>query len=193
MKLRELQNSQKYIGLYVVDFGQYSSVGFTAEEVTELLESEKYSDCKVYKIHNARPDGTVELKGVQAQTFQLEMGMFFYSADLHTARGDFKNLVNLAVKTAPPCRAKVHLAEYNDDKFVTAVIYPAEYNDEISRWFLEGDYKTTGAAEGGIQAVQGYYDRQPKILDRHQLFAKSELQSRTGQELLANLKVAVQR
>jgi hypothetical protein len=59
MKLPELQNSQKYIDLYVVDFGQYCSVGFTAREVAELLESEKYSDCKVYKIHNARPDGTV--------------------------------------------------------------------------------------------------------------------------------------
>jgi hypothetical protein len=119
--------------------------------------------------------------------------MFFYSPDLHTAEGDFKNLVNMAVKTAPPCRAKVHLAKYDDNKFVTAIIYPAEYNDEMSRWFLDGDYKTSGVAEGGMEAVQRYYQQQPRILDKHQLFAKSEFHSRTGLELLANLKVAVQR
>ena len=90
-------------------------------------------------------------------------------------------------------RAKVHLARYGDDKFVTAVIYPAEYNDEFSSWFLEGGYKTSGPAEGGIEAVQRYYDQQPEILERHQLFGQSENISRSGQELLVNLKIAVQR
>ena len=62
MKLPELKKPDKYIGLYVVDFGNHSGVGFTASEVAELLESEKFKDCKVYKIHNAYPDGRLELK-----------------------------------------------------------------------------------------------------------------------------------
>jgi hypothetical protein len=119
--------------------------------------------------------------------------MFFYSTDLDTARRDFKTLVDLAVRTTPPCRAKVHLAKYSDDKCTVALIYPAEYDDEVSSWLLEGRYKTTGAAEGGIEAVQSYYDHNPKILERHQLFGKSDIISRTGQELLASTKVAVQR
>src|SRR4030042_1458063 len=149
MKLAELKNSEKYVGLYVFDFGDHCGFGFAAEEVAELFESEKYKNCKAYKIHRAYPDGRLELKGVRAEIFQLEGGMFFYSGDLKQAKRDFKALVNLAVKTAPPCRAKVHLAEYNDNKFVTALIYPAEYDDEINAWLLGGDYKTTGAAEGG--------------------------------------------
>lgn len=193
MKLPELQKPEKYVGLYIFDFGDHTGVGFTAEEVAELLESEKYKDGKVYKIHRAYPDGTLELKGVPTQTFQLEAGMFFYSSDIETAREDFKRLVNLAVRTAPPCRAKVNLAKYSDDKFVAALIYPAEYDDELSSWLLDGQYKTCGAAEGGINAVQSYYDYKPEILDRHQLFGKSESISRTGQELLAGLKLAVQR
>ena len=193
MKLPQLKNSDRYVGLYVVDFGDYSSVGFTAQEVAEILESEKFSHCKVYKIHNAYPDGRIELKGIPAETFQLEMGMFFYETKEQSAKSDFKNLVGLAVKTAPPCRAKVHLAKYTDDKFVTAVIFPAEYNDEISKWLLNIDYKTSAPAEGGIEAVQRYYDNKPQILARHQLFAESQLQNRTGTELLANLKLAVQR
>jgi len=188
-----LQKPDKYVGLYIFDFGDHAGVGFTAREVAELLESEKYKHGKVYKIHRAYPDGKLELKGVPAETFQLEAGMFFYSSDLETTRRDYKTLVDLAVRAAPPCRAKVHLTKYNDDKFAVALIYPAEYDDEISSWLLEGDYKTIGTAEGGTGAVQGYYDSAAEILDRHQLFAKSESISRTGEELLASVKVAVQR
>ena len=193
MKLPELKEPEKYVGLYIVDFGQYTSTGFTAIEVAELLESEKYKDCKVYKIHRAYPDGKLEIKGIPSDIFQLELGMFFYSSDLETSQRNFRELVNLAVKVAPPSRAKVHLAQYSRDKFVTAIIYPAEYNEEFSDWLLEGNYKTEGPAEGGIEAVQRYYNQQPEILERHQLFGQSENISRSGQELLENLKAAVQR
>ena len=193
MELPKLQNSEKYTGLYIFDFGDHTGIGFTAEEVAELLESEKYKDSKVYKIHRAYPDDTLELKGVPAQTFQLEAGMFFYSNALESSRGDFKKLVCLADKITPPCRAKIHLSKYDNDKYVVAFIYPAEYDDEFSSWLLDGQYKTSGAVEGGIGAVQSYFDDGPEILDRHQLFATPELISRTGQELLGSLKLAVQR
>jgi len=193
MKLPELEKPEKYVGLYIFDFGDNVGVGFTAEEVAELIESEKYSHGKVYKIHRAYPDGKLELKGVPAETFQLEAGMFFYSNDLETGRRDFKELVNLAVKTSPPCRAKVHLAKYSDDSFVVALIYPAEYDDEISSWLLDGEFRAAGVADGGVGAVQSYYDREAEILDRHQLFGTSESISRTGQELYTSLKLAVQR
>ena len=193
MKLPEIKQPEKYVGLYIFDFGDHTGVGFTAQEVAELLESERYKDCKVYKIYKAYPDGRLELKGVRPEIFQLEAGMFFYSNDHQTAGDNFKGLVHLAVKTSPPCRAKLHLAKYSENKFVTALIYPAEYDDEISTWLLEGNYKTTGQAQGGLEAVQQYYDKNPDVLDRHQLFDKSESISKTGDELLACLKLAVQR
>ncbi|MEE9370808.1 MAG: hypothetical protein V3W45_04975 [Sedimentisphaerales bacterium] len=193
MKLPKLQKPDKYVGLYIFDFGEHAGIGFTAQEVAELLESEKYKNGKVYKIHKAYPDGKLELKGIRAEIFQLEAGMFFYSNGLETAKADFKALVNLAIELGPPCRAKLHLAKYSDNKFAVALIYPAEYDDEISQWLLDGEYKTTGVAEAGSEAVQRYYDVKPQILDRHQLFGKSEFESRTGEELLANIKLAVQR
>jgi hypothetical protein len=193
MKLPELKNNEKYVGLYVVDFGDNTGVGFTAQEVAEILESEKYKDCKVYKIHNAFPDGSLELKGVRNEIFQLEAGLFFYEDNHLAAKADFKTLVSLAVKSAPPCRAKVQLAKYSDNKFATALIYPAEYDDEISRWLIDNDYKTKGAAEGGIGSVERYYQAKPEILERHQLTGQSAIESRSGAELLANLKTAVQR
>ncbi len=193
MELPELKKPEKYIGLYVVDFGDNSGVGFTAPEVAELLESEKYKDVKVYKIHNAYPDGRLELKGVPARTFQLEAGMFFYSEDAEKATANFRKLTDIAVTSSPPCRAKVHLAKYSPDKFVVALIYPAEYDHETSAWLLDNDYRTDGPAEGGTAAVTRYYHAKPEILEQHQLFAANELDSRTGEELLAATKIAVQR
>jgi len=193
MKLPELKKPEKYVGLYIVDFGDHTGVGFTAPEVAELLESEKYKHCKAYKIHGAFPDGTLEIKGIPSQTFQLETGMFFYAADIDTADTDFEKLTNLAITDTPPCRAKVHLSKYNQDKFVTAIIYPAEYDDEISAWLTNGLYKTSGQVEGGVDAVRRYYDSDIEIIERHQLFSSPAVEARTGEGLLAGVKVALQR
>jgi len=193
MKLPKLEKPDGYVGLYVVDFGDHTGVGFTAEEVAELFESERYKHCKAYKIHKAYPDGRLELKGVRREIFQLEAGICFHSDNIGIARDDYKRLVKLGVETDIPCKAKIHLAKYNDDKFAAALIYPAEYDDEVSGWLLEHNYKTTGAAEGGTAAVTRYYDAKPEILERHQLWGKSTVESRTGEELLAATKVAIQR
>jgi len=193
MKLPELEKPERYTGLYIFDFGDQAGVGFTAEEVAELLESERYRECKVYKIHRAYPDGRLEIKGVAAQTFQLESGMLFYSTTQEQARSDFKHLVSAAVAAEPPCRAKVHLVRYADDKFAVALIYPAEYEEEVSSWLLARAYRTAGAAEGGTGAVERYYRDAPEVLERHQLFSAGEAVSRTGAELLVSLKRAVQR
>lgn len=193
MKLPQIKNLDKYVDLYVVDFGDHSGIGFTADEVAELLESEKFKNIKVYKIYNAYPDGKMELKGVPNEIFQLEAGMFFYQFDQTAAESDFKKLISSAIIAAPPARAKVHLVKYSDGKFVTALIFPAEYNDEISRWLLDIDYKTAGSAEGGIEAVKRYYADEPEILQRHQLFGQQKFESLTGAELLAATKIAVVR
>jgi len=193
MKLPKLEKPDRYEGLYVFDFGDHAGVGFTAEEVAELLDSERYKEGKVYKIQRALPDGRMELRAVPAAVFQLEAGMLFYSADEATARSDFKRLVALAVRSTPPCRAKIQLARYAEDKFAVAIVYPAERDTEVSSWLLEGGYRTAGSAKGGIGAVERYYADKPEILETHQVFGASESISRTGQELLESVALAVQR
>lgn len=119
--------------------------------------------------------------------------MFFYSDTVGQAGSDFDRLADLAARGGFPCRAKMHLAKYSKDKFATAVIYPAEYDDEVSRWLLDRDYRTAGAAEGGIAAVEKYYHSSIEVLRRHQLFGKSQWVSRSGTQLLAGVKQALQR
>jgi hypothetical protein len=193
MKLPELKKAERYAGLYVLDFGDHTGVGFTAPEVAELLESEKYRDVKVYKIHKAYPDGRLELKSCPRETFQLEAGLFFYAGDEAAARDEYQRLVALAVTHRPPCKAKIHLAHPDEQTWVTALIYAAEYDDEVSSWLLAAGYYTAGLTEGGLSAVSAYYDRQAPILERHQLYGEPPVESRTGEDLLAGLKMAVQR
>ena len=47
MKLPKLERPDRYQGLYVFDFGDHAGVGFTAEEVAELLDSEKVATERV--------------------------------------------------------------------------------------------------------------------------------------------------
>jgi len=193
MNLPEIKNPDKYVGLYVVDFGESSSVGFTAKEVAELLESEKFGDIKVYKIHRALADGRMELKGVRNEIFQLEAGMFFYANDIEAAEGDFERLVDLAGAAGGPTKGKIHLANRSNGSFVTALIYPAEYDDEFSRWLIDGDYKTAGQVSGGVSTVQAYYDEGAEILRRYQVLGRSAHTDRSGAELFGSVKMAVQR
>jgi hypothetical protein len=192
MKLPGVQDAKKYMGLFVVDFGDHCGVGFVAEEVAELLESKEFADVQVYKIHRANPDGTMELKGINKETFQLEAGMFFHANDEQTARADFERLTAWADENLPPARCKVHLAN-NGDSFVTALIYPAEFDDAFSSWLLDGNYRTAGQIEGGTGAAQRYYDAGPNILERKQLWAVSSFETLQGEALMEATNRAIVR
>lgn len=191
MKLEKLENPEKYTGLYVVDFGDYTSSGFTGQEVEMLLESEKYASIKVYKIHNAYPDGTLELRGVPNEIFNLEGGMFFYSDNEFTANADYKRLLQIMAASQVPARAKVHLSRLQEALYAVALIYPAEADDDFARLLLDKDYKTTGQVCGGVEKVSQYYDADPQVLQRQQLI--SSRQSKDLRELYSTLKYAVQR
>lgn len=192
MKLPEVKNADKYRGLYVVDFGDHCGVGFTAEEVAELLESERFCDVQAYKIHRATPDGTMELAGVNKETFQLEAGMFFYAQNPDTAKDDFQRLNAWADQQHPPARCKVHLAGH-DDTCVTALIYPAEYDDAFSRWLLDANYFTTGLVESGTGAACGYYNTDWDILDQKQHWPASSVEHLRGEALMEAANRAIVR
>ena len=192
MKLPHVKEANRYVGLYVVDFRDHCGVGFTADEVAELLESERFGDVKVYRIYRAQPDGTMELKGVRRETFQLEAGMFFYAGDEKTARADFQRLLGCADTQAVPARAKVHLA-CQGEGYVTALIYPAEFDDAFTRWLLDGNYRTAGQVEGGTGASGRYYQAGWDILERRQLWPASSMERLGGEALMEATKRALVR
>ncbi len=194
MKLPELDSPESYGGLYVFDFGDHVAVGYTADEIAVLVESERFAGGKIYRIHRALPDGTMELQGVPRQRFQCEAGLFFLRADEHRARADFDELARLAAADGPPCRMKAHLARLAGPqaRLVTAIIYPAEYDPEVSAWLIRLDYRGGDTVEGGVSRVTDYYAAAPQVIDRRQWWPARSA-SRTADEVLATTHLALQR
>jgi len=197
MKLPQLQHPDRYRGLYVYDFGDWTAVGYTAEEIAILLESEATRGGAIYKIHRAWPDGRMELRGVPPERFKIESGMFFCRGDQEQAATDYAELINAARQTPPPCRTFVHLAErpgaLPPARFVTALIFPAEYEDEIAQWLLRIDYQGGDLVEGGPSHVTDYYAGAKTIIRREQLWSQASIPSRSADEVMSSIRRAVQR
>ena len=194
MKLPELESPESYAGLYVFDFGDQVAVGYTADEIAVLLESERYADGKVYRIHRALPDGTFELQGISRPQFQMEDGLFFYRATSEAARADFDALMQSSRDVAPPCRMKVQFAEIAGARlgFVTAMIFPAEFTQDVANWLNAISFNGGDVVEGGPSQVSGYYEASPTIVERQQLWA-ADSGSRSAEEVLNSTHLPVQR
>lgn len=196
MQIPKVDTPERYRGLYLFDFGDWTAIGYTAEEIAALLESEQYRNGKVYRIVRASPAGEFELKGVAAERFQLETALMFNRERLGDARADFAKLVEMGAAGAP-CRGFVHLTDRGTQtdvaRYVTALIYPAEYDDEVASWLLAEGFEGGDFVEGGVSAVTDYYREHHTILERAQLWSRSAIQSRSRDELLGSVRRAVQR
>lgn len=194
MKLPELESPERYTGLYVFDFGEQTAVGYTAAEVAVLLESERYAGGKVYRIHRALPDGTMELQGVPRERFQLEDGLFFYRGEPEAVQADLAELEGLAGETPPPCRMKVQTAVLagTPQRHVLAMIYPAEFTHDVAHWLERIGFNGGDLVEGGPSQVTTYYEAQPEVTQRRQLWPTAD-GTRSAEEVLATTHLAVQR
>lgn len=197
MKLPAVENPERYRGLYVFDFGEWTAVGYTADEIETLLQSEKYRGGAVYRIHRAYPDGRMELRGVAPERFHFESGMFFRRAELADARRDFDALLAAAERQPPPSRAYVHLAECRDPgaagRFLTALVYPAESDEDVAEWLLGVGFWGGDQVEGGVSHVTNYYDDLVRVIERRQLWSAATHSVRSAEEVLASVRRAVQR
>ncbi len=192
MKLPQTPTPEKYVGLYVIDFGTQCAMGYTAEEAAALLETEEYAQSKVYKIYRAYPDGRMELQAVTPQRFQLESGMFFHCRDEKSGQEEYRQLLRWAQEQAPPCRAKLQLAR-EADGLLLVLIYPAEYEQEIGRWLGASGFQGGGPVDAGISQVSRYYPRNLEMVQREQLWPAESLRARDLDELRACVGMELQR
>jgi len=194
MKLPQLSSPEWYTGLYVFDFGDQVAVGYTADEIAVLLESERFAGGKVYRIHRALPDGTLELQGVSPRTFQLEDGLLFYRLEAASAAVDFEALSRLADQTPPPCRMKVHLARLEGAHYphLTAILFPAEFTHDVAAWLERIGFEGGDFVEGGPSQVTDYNQSGAVVIRRRQLWPADNL-SRPAEEVLATTDRPIQR
>ncbi len=194
MKLPALTSPEKYTGLYVFDFGDQVAVGYTADEIAVLLESEKYADGKVYRIHRAQPDGSMELAGVSRERFRIEDGLLFHRSGIDEARADFEELIELASGSPPPCRLNLQLALTSGPghSYLTAAIFPAEFTHDVADWLNRIGFEGGDSVEGGPSRVTDYYSIRSAVVDRRQFWPVRD-DSRSAQEVLATTHLAIQR
>ncbi len=193
-RLPALRDPQRYVGLYIFDFGEHVSVGYTAEEIEHLLSEPRYADGQVYRIQRARLDGTVELRGVSPETWSRTTGMVFWFADEAEARSGLAVLLESPAALRPPGRVEAILCYRAGRELPCALVlrYLQELGDAVSSWLLRIDYTAGLAAEGGRNAVdQASIGAQE--LAREELTPPEELAPRSKEEVLASTHYAVQR
>jgi hypothetical protein len=194
MRLPPLRDPPQYAGLYVFDFGDHVSVGYTADEIRILLDSGRFRAGQAYRVHRAMPDGTIELLQVEHEALTREDGLLFYRHLVRDARRDFDQLVGLADNDPPPCRALAQLAKIHSagPGYLTALIFPAESAGRISAW-LEGiKFEGGDFVRGGPAEMSCYYGADPVVIDQRE-WAEARAASRSAQEVLATTDLAVQR
>jgi hypothetical protein len=201
MNLPPIECPDRYRGLFVIDFGSTCSLGYTAEEVARLMESEACAGAKVYRIHGARPDGTLELIGVPRSRFELEAGLVFYRREMPAAREDHRRLIELAEEAPPPCRAQWLLGGFPEASagagdrrhgFATALAYPAESDPDVAAWVLEIGFEGGELAAGGVDALTALR-RELTVVDSVQLRPAAVRTARPLDELLESLDRPIQR
>ncbi len=197
MKLDQLDidDPQRFLDLFVVDLGDGRvDVGYTADEVAELIESEQFAGARVYRVSDAEADGELELVGVPAERFSLEAGMFFAQEYESPARADYEELRRLLTKAAPPARCRIALGHCKDWRatYMTGLIYPAECDAAISRYLLEHDYRGGISVAAGTSIVADF-NRDATVLESDAFQASPDRQAREGEQLRAAVGDGVQR
>ncbi len=194
MKLPALSDPRKYTGLYVFDFGDHVSVGYTGAEISILLASERFRSGQAYRIHRVLPDGTIHLQGVSRDTFSQQDGLFFLRSSEVAARADFNALRRAAEASPPPCHMKLHLVASTEapDLFVTAVLFPAESTHDASAWLQRIAFEGGDQVTGGVHETSEYHSAGYRTIDQTQLWAAGPT-GRSQGEVLATTHLAVQR
>ncbi|MCG3180959.1 MAG: hypothetical protein BIFFINMI_03325 [Phycisphaerae bacterium] len=196
LKLPPLSDPQRYVDLFVVDFRDAGvGVGYTADEVAMFVEQEAWRDrLKVYRIHDARPDGRIELAGVPASRLALEAGMFFGRESESPARSDFEELRSLLSKDPPPARCRIALGCCNGWRapWQVGLIYPAECDHAMSRYLLDHAY------HGGINVVAGTgivaeFNEAARVTDSQGFAAAADRRARTWEQVQASVGEPIQR
>ena len=185
MHLPPISNPQRYVGLYVYDFGTHVSVGYTAGEIGVLLASVEHGDGTAYEIYRVSEAGGFELRGVAGARLMAQEAMGFLREDEEAARRDYESLKSVAAEHPAPCRVDVHREKLDafTPPYATILIYSVAASAVLSDWLTKhagnlGDHVVGGwelmatiqvderarAASCSLPAIMDYADRPASIV-----------------------------
>lgn len=195
MKLPPLRDPTRYVGLFVYDFGDRVSVGYTAGEVAILRASPDHAAGTPYLILRGTEDGGLEFCGVTDDRLLGHEATCFLLTDAARATEDFDRLRRAARTTPVPAPVELVLARVYafDPPHATALLYPAPSAALVASWLAQtgfdgGHHMLAGtkahAALAAPDCVRIAAEELPGLMDYH---------DRPAEEVLASVGYAVQR
>jgi hypothetical protein len=195
MKLPPLHEPNRYVGLYVYDFGDHASVGYTAEEIEILLTSDAHRGGKAYRIYRIDDRGQVELQGVSAGQLCGEDILVFACRDKNRAADEFSALSKLAGRQPPPCSARLELVDLPDldPPHAVCLRFPRYAAEQISRWLTNAKFGGGDVVLGGQETLTAYREAGPAPIAAYVVQGDKSHQPRTRDEVFAAIHETLQR
>lgn len=195
IRLPTVKNPQRYIGLYVYDFGTHSSIGYTVGEIRILRESQAHRGGTAYEIYRVTDAGAYELRGVADERLAAREAICFLRRDGATARRDYDALKRGAEGSPTPCAVEMHLARVPDFRppHVTALLYAAAASAVLSGWLNGCGFAGGDRVIGGIDAHDALIGARAVRIDSCQLLALMDYRDRSPDEVLNAVDRLVQR
>ncbi len=195
MRIPPLKSPERYVGLFVFDFGDHTSVGYTVEEIAILRRQPKYANGVAYSVQAADESGRMELCGLSAERLCTEEGLIHGYKETDAARLSYDCLQDLAEDHPLPARVRLELAEYHAHRapHVVVLMYPAYAAGLIGDWlrrsgFDGGDVVTAGASE-----IASYRASNSLRIASCELPGRIDYTPRDEAEVLADVHLPVQR
>lgn len=195
MKLPPLREPLRYTGLFIYDFGDRVSVGYTAGEVAVLRGSAAHADGTAYLVVRASEDGSLDLRGVDPDQLLVREAFVCLRDTAGAATADFDWLRKAAQASPVPAPVELLLARVYalDPPHAVALLYPQPCAGPVYSWLARTGFdggpsarcdRATSAAVESPEAVRIATELLPGLLD---------YRDRPEQEVLAAVGYAVQR
>jgi len=195
MKLPPVHDPGKYAGLYVYDFGDRVSIGYTANEVRMLREVPEHRGGTAYEIYRVNERGGFELRGSSADRLGATEAMCFLRGSGAKARGDYDELVAAAERVPIGANVEAVLGRVYDfdPPDVTALLYAVSSSAVVSAWLRAHLPDFTGAVEAGCDVHARFTQSSGMRIASSQLAAPMDYTDRPYDVVMAQVGLAVQR
>jgi hypothetical protein len=194
-KLPPIPNPSQYEGLFVYDFGDHVSVGYTPGEIHVLRRAMAHHKGTPYQIYRVNERGGLELRGVPDAALALREAICFLRNDAAVARRDYESILSAAQLRPLPCNAELRLVRsYGfDPPDLTALIYPGWASHTVSGWLGTLGTAPGDQVHGGAQAFQILESGGGINIATTILPSKMDYSDRSEQEVLSTTDRALQR
>ena len=195
IRLPSIRDPERYVGLYIYDFGTHVSIGYTAAEIRVLRGSEAYRGGTAYEVYRVTEAGGYELRGVLDERLAAREAICFLRKDGLAARRDYDTLHGMAKASPAPCAVEMHLADVPDfsPPHAAVLLYAAVASAVLSGWLGRCGFHGGDRVIAGIEVHGAYVGADASRIDSCRLAALLDYADRSAEDVLKAVDRTVQR